>query len=500
MCISSGQNSRNILQSSDKLLIRKSGYEIQMLSSFSAEKNIFTRFVEGNHLLYFLPKDAAFEDWRTGKLFHEGWDDFAPFILEEYSMIGANHGSPAAQRVIMTRHWYTEADIGRKLIDSAGNVFVIVAIESLSSFLIHSEVKMKNGKRFFERQVSAPLYDENVKLATTSITRIQMPQPAGRQLNPHYRHNRYQLQADGATVKDGEIVECSSAELLWDIDLCLPDALLDHISRHPGKAVSPTDPALKSGIHLDIKINFQPNTAYTVSTSGRYNQDFYGSVTFGLLQHYGTIGFDNQEKIVPKLKPYTLLSFRTSSFEVDLSKPWKMYFEDAVSRKFAAADCVDPNDPPTNYIDLFGSGGNREFGIALGYSPTRGITAKNSGRRGDINCVLPQTGKIYPYAINQRSASEGETFELFSYRQYFVPGNSDTISYTHRESDGVCAYIYCFAPGEKTITLPPEFANRDFEVIDGTGKINFPNGNTVSSNGEVVFNAETVSSVTIRLK
>ena len=77
-------NSEHILSSPQKFFIRKNGYEIQMLCHFSSDSNIFIRFVEGNHLVYLLPAGAPFEAWHTGKVIHEGWDDFAPFMTEEF--------------------------------------------------------------------------------------------------------------------------------------------------------------------------------------------------------------------------------------------------------------------------------------------------------------------------------------------------------------------------------------------------------------------------------
>ncbi|MBQ9089160.1 MAG: hypothetical protein IJY46_10330 [Lentisphaeria bacterium] len=489
-------NSEHILSSPQKFFIRKSGYEIQMLCHFSSDSNIFIRFVEGNHLVYLLPASAPFEAWHTGKVIHEGWDDFAPFMTEEFATIGANHGSPFTFNISTVRHWYTEADIGKELVDDAGNKFVIIFINSLSSFTVHNVPKIVDGKIKFTKSITGSLYDGDTKLAVSSSKRCQMAQPAARQQTPHYRHNRYQLFADGKPLADNVITECHSADLRWDIDLCLPDAMLEHIARHPGKMITPTAPELPGAIHLDLTVNFQPNAAYTIASKVRFNRDFNGSVLFGLVQNYGAVGFDKQEKLVPKLKPYHQKTTHLYQFDIDLSEPWTMWFDDHVSHFFTPDDCVSPDDIPTDYVDLFGNNGTREFAVAIGYSKTTGITAKGSTTRGNINLFLPKSGKIYPYAFNRPNVTAGEEFELFAYRQLFAPSNSGIISYCHKEGDNYILVGICHTPGEETITLPAELANRSFECIDLTGNITLPA--ETSADAAIAVNAQTKGCFTLR--
>lgn len=486
----------HFLISPQKFLLRKSGYEIQMLCHFSDSENLFIRFVEGNHLVYLLPEDAPFEAWRSGKIIHEGWDDFAPFLTEEFGTIGANHGSPYTFTVSMVRHWFTEADIGKELIDDAGNKFIVIFINSLSAFTIHGVPRMVNGKIKFAKAISGPLYDNGTKLAVNSVKRGQMAQPCGRQLNPHYRHNCYQLSADGDPVEENVITECHSADLIWDIDLCRVDAMLEHIAKNPGRMISPTAPELESAIHLDLKINFQPNAAYTIASKFRFNRAFHGSVLFGLVQNYGAVGFDTQEKLVPKLKPYLQKDTHSYPFEIDLSEPWKMYFSDYVSHFFTPEDCVSPDDIPNDYVDIFGNNGQREFAVALGYSKTAGITARNSTERGPVNLFLPSSGKIYPYAFHRPKVDAGEEFELFAYRQLFKPSGSNIIYYCRQEEDHYIVNAICHAPGEECITLPPELADCSFECIDLSGTISLPE--KVSADGLLAVNARSKGCFTLR--
>ena len=61
--------------------------------------------------------------------------------------------------------------------------------------------------------------------------------------------------------------------------------------------------------------------------------------------------------------------------------------------------------------------------VELSYSEHRGITAKNSSKRGNYVLTLPNTNKIYPYAFYQEGVTAGENFKLCALRRYFVPEN-----------------------------------------------------------------------------
>ena len=406
-----------------KFLLRKCGREIQTLCRFNAENNIFNRFVDGNNFLLFLPIGTPFEAWRSGKLIHEGWDDLSPFMTQKYGTVGANHGSPFTYCVTMTRHWYFEQDIGKVLTDDAGNRFILVQVTGFSTFIIHSDIVPGQLPCFNTLQGS--LYDEGRKLDTISIKKVQLGHTRDDQLLPHFRFNRISLTADGKTVQDNTIVECSSAKLSWDVDLCLADSLLEHIKAHPGRNISPTSPELPPAIHLEYEIVFKPECACTVDCRATFMQDIAGSVRYGLLQHYGTIGFPVQEKLVPGLKPFEMEHDTGVVSTLDFNTPTVMKGASTQLLPFFKSDCLDPEEPPRRYVDIFGDGKRRRFGIAIVYSATHGITAKGSSSRGDCVFTLPPSNKIYPYAFLKENITPGETFHLTATRQYFDPEQQD---------------------------------------------------------------------------
>ena len=482
-----------------KFLLRKCGREIQTLCRFSREKNIFNRFLDGNNYSFFLPVDTDFENWQQGEVLHEGWDDIAPLMSNFYGTIGANHGSPFAYRVTMIRHWYTDSDIGKFLTDDAGNRFFIVQILNFSEFIIHGEAFPEQTPCF--KNLQGSLYDNGRKLNTDTIRKTQLGHTRSDQLSPHYRFNQISLSADGKAVPENTVIECSRADLHWDVDLCLADALIEYLKFHPGEFISPTDARLRAAAHLEFDFRFQPENVYTIDCKFEFLQDFHAEHRFGMIQHYGTIGFDRHEKLVPGLKPFEFEYSTGEKASADFNRPTVMNGFINANRYFFKADCLDPEDPPRRYIDIFGKGDIRQFGIALGYSESCGITARASADRGDLVFMLPVTNKIYPFAYSGYETKAGTTFTLSAYRQYFDPAASNAAAgYGHFERDGYWFYACFDKAADETLQLPAELAGKSFEITKICGNVNFPASGKIDAYGKVKISAGADSSFTLHVK
>ncbi len=494
-----GKNKMHVLTSPNKIIVQKIGHEIRVLSRFSADKNVFNRFVEGNNISAFLPCDAPFESGMQAKPFHIGWDDFAPFLLNGYQDIGANHGSIFTFRVSIPRHWLTDKDIGRVLTDDAGHKFIIVDIVNKSDFLIHSEYTRDGNKISFHSAVCGSLYLDGVKVAATQIKRVQLSQRGVEQLSVHNRYNSMKLLADGQReIADGEIVECNFARLEWDIDLCAPDALLDYIKEHPGVYTSPTAPGLASFASSKMSFVFQPNSAYTADVTITFHKDHDQSALYGFLQSYGTTGFTSHEKFIPKMKPFLFADFYWYPKEIDLAKPFQIPDFPPIAQTFTKNDAIDPNNPPDRYIDLFGNNGKRELGVALGYSLEHGITKKGSADRGAIILYFPATRKIYPYALNLETVKAGSSYRICAYRQYFDPAASKaTALYGHWEDGAYYLYANYLSSAEETVSLPPSLANQNIKVVEMLGKAILPT--QVSADGKLTIKVDNQASFVLKI-
>lgn len=487
------------LSAPGKFLLRKCGREIQTLCRFSKEKNIFNRFLDGNNYSFFLPADTDFENWQQGEVLHEGWDDIAPLMSNFYGTVGANHGSPFAYRVTMTRHWYTDGDIGKVLTDDAGNNFFIVQIISFSEFIIHSELFPEQIPCF--KHLQGNLFDNGRKLDVKTVRKVQLGHSRSDQLSPHYRFNQISLSADGKAVPENTVIECSRADLHWDVDLCLADAMLEYLKAHPGEFISPTDARLRAAAHLEFDFRFQPENVYTIDCKFEFLQDFHAEHRFGMIQHYGTVGFDRHEKLVPKLKPFEFEYSTGEKASADFNHPTVMNGFINANRYFFKADCLDPDDPPRRYIDIFSKGNDRQFGVALGYSESCGITAKGATGRGDMVFMLPITNKIYPFAYFGYETKAGTLFTLSAYRQYFDPASSSAaVSYGHYESDGYWFYAYFDHAAEESLQLPAELAGKSFEITESCGEVNFPGSGKIDADGKVKISAGADSSFTLHIR
>ena len=456
------------LTSDRKLLICRQGMKISTLMPFAPGVNVFNIMMEGNNCSWFLPADQPFEMGEKGRLFHQGWDDYAPWMSGAYGTVGANHGSSYTFRITMLRHWYTAEDLGKELFDEKGNAFVIVALEDASSFLVHGRPR-PGAEPLFPQEIAGALYDGDKKIEADTIKKIQMCKTPFSQLSPQNRYNSLALFADGTELEEGKVTLCSSAKLLWDYDLILTDTQVAYMLNHPGIEVTPVDRRLDPSINHKIEVTFLPDCAWHYKAEVTVKRDLPGHWHWGLLQHYGTVGFEKHEKMIPKLKPILL----ENGERADLDSPYEVTYPTTLRHRCTGEDCFEPNDPPNSYIDFFGSREKRELAVVLDYSLTCGITRKGSGERGDHNCTLPFTTKIYPYAAEfPQGMREGENFVLHACRQYFSPARSQaTACYGRMESDGYFLYAQYHEAVSEKLQLPQELAGKPFEVVESKGGI-----------------------------
>ena len=123
-------DTKHFLTDKNKILIKKDhSNTLFFMSSYSQTENTVTRYIEGNELSYFLPKDLPLEEWQKGKLFAQSWDNHAPWIFEKHGILGANHGSFFTFRISMLRHWLFEEDVGKILTDDEGNRFILRGVQ-----------------------------------------------------------------------------------------------------------------------------------------------------------------------------------------------------------------------------------------------------------------------------------------------------------------------------------------------------------------------------------
>ncbi len=459
---------KHFLVDREKIIIQKKGHQICVLSCFNQEKNVFTVFREGNHLRYFLPPAAPFEEGFNGTLFHTGWDDFAPYLCRDHMTIGANHGSPFTFKISMLRHWLDDSDIGKTLSDDEGNSFIITDIKNVSEFLIHS-VPEKNGSKVTFKTVCGSLYLDGRKL-DGKIQQTQHSVRCAEQLAPHHRYNSIELLADGRTkLADGEICECNSAVLLLDMDLCTAVALVDHIKNNPGKYTSPVSPELPALLNNRMLIEFQSSCAYTVNCRITVLQDCDDSMRYSLLQSYNETQPQVQKKFIPGVKPLAVTGNDGKTYLLNPAQGM-IYQQGKYRYMVTKDDCTNQGRLPNEFIDLWGDGEKFLWGEVIGYSNKYGITRRGAeNQRSDVICSLPVSGKSYPYALYCPVLKKGNSYHIAAYRQFFDPGQSAAISsYGHREHGIYTHYCNYTSPCLDKIKLPGSCSGMKIKIEENT--------------------------------
>ena len=483
---------KHFLTDRNKILIKKDhSNTIYFMSRYSDTENTVTRYIEGNELSYFLSKDLPLEDWNSkGRLFAQSWDNHAPWIFEKHGILGANHGSFYTFKISMLRHWLFEADIGKSLTDDEGNRFILLSIENLSTFYIHSEIPEEG--EFFCDHVTGSLHIDGKTIIPESVTRWMMNGVPGGQISPHQRYNKITLLAKGKEeIAQGEIKECAYAELSVDMDLIFPDELIRYLKKNPGKYVAPNASIFDGAIKCEMTTFFQPGSCRRIRNKVTFLKDIPEAFHYGMIQYYSEIPFSLHEKMVPGFRKFT-----EKDLETDLNTLWSFPCGKGYVRRLKKEDAANPERLPNICIDQFGNEGKRLLGVSLSYSSSCGITARgNEKERGDILLYLYQSGKIYPYACEKSSAKEGESFTLHAFHQYFLPAENGASIFHRQEEDGY--YIYAVFPGKTpyiSLVLPENIQKKSFAVFEEGDGVSFEKAN----DNTMIFHAEKPSYIILK--
>ena len=486
---------KHYLVNPKKMIVHKIDNDIFILSNYSEKYNLAQRYIEGNELCYFVSKDTALEDMYQGRRVVQSWDNSGPmFFVPKHGIVGANHGSPFAFSVSMLRHWLFERHIGSVFTDDAGERFVLVQINNVCNFVIHADSYDSN--RPFAEKVTGSLHLGDMVLTPEKVERMLLANAPSKQLSPHQRYNQVALLANGEEeILDGEYKECDYAVLKSDVDLILPDALLDYIKKNPGKYVAPTAKELEPAINLKFVTTFQHNNVRTIDCNMTVCKDIPESMRYGVIQFYNEILFEKHSRLVPYAQNIVI-----DNEEINLAKGYTFPSPFTVSYEYQKLDSPNQKRLPNRMIDTFGTTEEVELAVVLGYSETSGITKRGEEHlRGNTLMHLAKTTKMYPYAYLKEELKQGDTAFISCYQQYFLPDKSGVLAYSHRRRDGY--FIYVDFPGkidEYVLTLDVEFANKNLEIIECDSNCKL-NSNIISSCGEIIFNSQSQGSVVLRV-
>ena len=489
-----------------ELSVLRQGREGLVRCSFSADEDMVVQVRDlVNEWVYLVPRALPTRDFAKGELVHAGPDDFPATQLGDFGFMSGNHGSYFAHLQTVKGHGFTSEAVGSVVTHESGERFVIVGVPDGDHLVLHPEGRPGEDPGF--KYVPTGRFTAGEKTWEPSATSREQLWPMSR-----YRGFRWQL-ADGSEAPDGREARSSRIDLVLEHDVLDPRGVLAYLKAHPGtsgrtfgtvKAYALVDTAESAGADADFMMI---PTLMTVRTTYRYDgrccRQALRKTTYtapirsaSVLDvcycwNQGDGKWDDVRLYIPRLKPVTLKGKDGSpDVRCDFTSVEKMSYPPwCVNTHLTREDSTDPANPPDRFIRRL-SRGDRQLGVALGYSLLNGVSALGNGwpNRETIYHFW-DTGKMYPYVMNLHHVPVGTTYEHCAYTQFFDPRQEPdaTAFYCHREGDALVVYMdFHKTLKGKRIVLPAETAGRGFEVLEKTPSVTL-RVDKVATDGSVVL-------------
>jgi hypothetical protein len=419
-------------------------------------------------------------------------DESTPWNLNG-TYIGANHGCSDARVLTCPGHGLAAADLGSEWTDGAGTRFTVLKIPDADHVWVLSANSAAGDVWRFTGEVKGSALRRSGGGATLPFRSAEMVQ-----LRPACRIRRQEYLVDGETpLAANTPVECRSLDIVEEIDLINPGAVLRDVAGNPGRKRDFAGIGLEAVVANRIVYRFLPNGATVIHHEADAKQEFelgyMGFIQAGPLATPAPLSV--RDLYIPGTLPFTRNGRRWDFEGIQnfLAAP-----PQPLSFSTRQGNVADPARLPDRLVQLLGrKEGDRtayEVGFAYGYSLTQGMTApaKRVAHCGEA-LVLFSSGKSYPRAIdamaNGGRIPAGTRFNCLAYRQYFWPGAfpNATCCYWHPEGDETVLYLAYHKPVERdVIRLPAEFAGRSIRVVEKTPSLVLLSDLTVPADGLAV--------------
>jgi hypothetical protein len=481
----------------EKITVFRDGNEILVQSGFSEEKDIVLHiFRVANERAYLIPKgdnlldyqigepknDSPLFIYQNGELMHRGNDDFSAISFERYGFLGGNHGSSSGRKLNIPGHGMDVKDIGAKLVDEKGAAYYIMRIIDKDNILIHPDGGGKLGFPNFTQHKDEKLFRDGKEIGFLKSSMEQM--------YPGIRINEIAFLVNGKeSLSDKTVVKCDFLEHIVDYDVIMPDAVVEMVSKNPGKEPDMIAKELPALLKARTVFSYQPKGTCVLYQKYKITHDFAGITCLGTCMTWaGSIAEKkNTEFYIPKLKPLKVKGYENSpDLDCDFAAIYKMPDAMNVNYNIFKTDCLNSDDPPDRFIRLAG-GEKREIGVAVGYSLIEGTTAK-ANKASDRTLIyhIWKTKKLYPYCFSVKNPKNGDEKYSVVYRQYFDPQiEPDTTAfYYHKEGNSDVVYLdFHKTLKEKTIRLPDNFTGKKITIIEQTPSLTLHTDKTVPQKG-----------------
>lgn len=458
----------------DQLEVLKQNGEIYLRSRFGKAGNLSIQLKPGvNGQLDFgpvrlvppeIPLTAATA--RAGTVFHHCVDESAPLKVNS-TYIGGNHGAAAALDLTVNGHGYGPGDTGREFVAGTRRYYLLKVLDADRIRVISENLSGGPVWKFDLASV------KNEIIETASRRHLPVVKSGIAQLSPGSRITSQKYLLDGAELKDGVAMTGKVLEATESYEIIAPDAALAEILGGTGQS--------EPFAVVENTYRFSAPGVCTVKHKVRFNRET-ALEYIGAIQSQMLTPAKNQriEYYVPKTVPFEKYGHKFDfSVPQDLSGklPGGIFFSEQEKNLDGTAG------KPDRFIQFIseknGEETVRKIGFALGYSPLKGVTARE--RRDKMTGTagwIWTSRKSYPVAIDAKAGKmlpAGYELEIHACRIYFNPEasghNADSVYFWDDGGDCV-VYVDYFRPvADGFVNVPPEWNGRRVDVIEQSGGV-----------------------------
>ncbi|MBI3945063.1 MAG: hypothetical protein HY321_04030 [Armatimonadetes bacterium] len=477
-----------------ELTVLKTGTTVLIRSAFSPGQDLVLGVKRGangqveftNTCLVAAAAELSPAAVARGVVIHRTGDDTIPWFMYPRSrrrifLLGGNHGCEALRAVTSPNHGLTTADTGSAWRDEAGERFYLMRVVDADHLRFLAENKAgqdPDAPWDFAETMAGSVLTNTEKGTTLAFTGY-----ASAPLVPCCRIIGQEYLADGkAPLRDGQITQCGTLEVVDDHDVIDPASVLEDVIAHPGVEPDFTSARLAGLVRHHIVYRFYPGGAVVIDFDALALRDFNLHL-MGFFQTYmlSQGAYDTHEYYIPKTRAFdqagrrydfrALQDFRAPPMPGDPPQP--------ILFRAANRNLESPSDLPDRLIQFLGrtvqGRASREVGYVMGYSLIQGITRPSERiRHTDLAALINAGGKAALVAVNggmRPRIPAGTTMRCVVYRQYFRPGGAEapTCVYWHPEGDVQVVYAdYHRSVERDVIRLPAAWAGRLVTVIEKT--------------------------------
>jgi len=441
--------------------------------------------------------DSVITAFSSGTAMAVSTDDAAPLYYNG-TYIGANHGANFVILATVTSHGKTVEDVGSTWSDGSAVWTILKIVDSNRVWLLSANQSSYPAWSFLTSlgsntllHVANATHTDTMTVSASSLT----------QLTPALQRQTATVYLDGkTTMADDGDAAANSVHIVNSYSICNPASVLAYVQSQVGSSVQPdlNHNSIATDVRRTVTYAFAANGSCTI-TDGVY---FTNAVTLG---YFGV----TQATALPLGSGETLWQYipRVSGITNGI-KTWQFQATENISGTFAeihiaTANFTDANNPPDRMAQIVkNSGGTKQHGLMLGYSPVRsiGVPATRATLISEA-CFLSSIRKQYPKAVTVTSQPAGSYYEAIAFRAFWDASANSSATCCAWYQDGNA--IILMADFHQIVaflrlTVPLDWTGRTITVVRKTSTVTV-HGNSVVADGIRVSSSATYGELVLAL-